>query len=154
MGPSSMGTGCRTDMADVAEASAWCSKRGEKFTPTRRAVYEILARQGQALTAYQLLDKLQEGMPHAKPPTIYRALEFLQRVGLVHRIDSRNAFVVCDDFPHKHDSAFLVCQECGGVTEVLLDHVVDQILMRSEAEGFAVTHSTVEIRGICKQCQN
>ena len=141
-------------MANVAQASAWCAQRGEKFTPTRRAVFELLTDQDQALTAYQLLERLQESMPHAKPPTIYRALEFLQRMGLVHRIDSRNAFVVCDDFPHHHDSAFLVCQECGGVTEVTMGPLVDNILERAAEEQFSVMHSTVEIRGVCKQCQN
>ncbi|MCH8552108.1 MAG: transcriptional repressor [Natronospirillum sp.] len=141
-------------MADLAQASAWCAQRGEKFTPTRRAVFEILAEQDQALTAYQLLERLQQAMPHAKPPTIYRALEFLQRMGLIHRIDSRNAFVVCDDFPHHHDSAFLVCQECGGVTEVTMDHVVEKIAADAAAQDFSVKHATVEIRGVCKQCQN
>lgn len=141
-------------MTDVTKASAWCVQHGEKFTPTRRAVFEILAAQDQALTAYQLLDRLQSDMPHAKPPTIYRALEFLQRLGMVHRIDSKNAFVVCDDFPHQHDSAFLVCQECGGVSELSMDHTLAEISAQSAAEGFTVSHATVELRGVCRHCQN
>lgn len=141
-------------MTDVAKVSAWCAQRGEKFTPTRRAVFELLADQDQALTAYQLLERLQEDMPHAKPPTIYRALEFLQRMGMVHRIDSKNAFVLCDDFPHHHESAFLVCQECGNVSEVTMDNVVEQIMASSQAQGFSPHHATVEIRGLCKLCQN
>lgn len=140
--------------ANLARASAWCAERGEKFTPTRQAVFELLADQEQALTAYQLLDRLQEAMPHAKPPTIYRALEFLQRMGLVHRIDSRNAFVVCEDFPHHHESAFLVCQECGSVSEVSMDAMVEQIVDAAELQGFKTHHATVEIRGLCKVCQN
>ena len=141
-------------MTNVAEVAAWCTKRGEKFTPTRRAVFELLANQEQALTAYQLLERLQEDMPHAKPPTIYRALDFLQRMGMVHRIDSRNAFVVCDDFPHHHESAFLVCQDCGNVNEITMDTVVESLLAAARTEDFSPSHATVEIRGLCKLCQN
>lgn len=140
-------------MVDLTKAENWCARRGEKFTPTRRAVFELLADQEQALTAYQLLERLQAAMPHAKPPTIYRALEFLQRMGMVHRIDSQNAFVVCDDFPHRHDAAFLVCLECGNVSEVAVDKAIHDLKGAAQDAGFAYRYATIEMRGLCRLCR-
>ncbi len=140
-------------MVDLTKAENWCARRGEKFTPTRRAVFELLADQDQALTAYQLLERLQAAMPHAKPPTIYRALEFLQRLGMVHRIDSQNAFIVCDDFPHQHDAAFLVCQQCGNVSEVIVDAAIDHLRAAARTARFDYQYATIEMRGLCEVCQ-
>src|ERR1019366_354132 len=54
----------------------------------------------------------------AGPITIYRALDFLREQGLVHRIESRNAFIAC---VQNHASAdpvvFLICEQCGTVGE-------------------------------------
>lgn len=140
-------------MAKLEDIAAWCGQQGERLTPTRHAVLAILRSHKQAMTAYQLLELLQQEQPQAKPPTIYRALEFLQRMGLIHRIDSRNAFIACDDFPHRHDSAFLLCQHCGQVTEMNLAHQLKAVMQQAQAEAFQVVHATIELRGTCQQCQ-
>ena len=65
-----------------------------------------------------MIDRLAERGGRPAPITIYRALDFLLAQGLVHRIESRNAFVAC---VHKHDSGdpivFLLCERCGAVGE-------------------------------------
>lgn len=140
-------------MVKIEDIATWCGQQGERLTPTRRAVLSILRAEKQAMTAYQLLELLQKEQPQAKPPTIYRALDFLQRMGLIHRIDSRNAFIACDDFPHRHDSAFLLCQDCGQVTELNLDEHLKAVMAQAEAESFQVAHATIELRGSCQRCQ-
>ncbi|MFC3851644.1 transcriptional repressor [Salinispirillum marinum] len=141
-------------MNTVEKVSQWCAEQGERFTPTRQLVLEILADQAQAVTAYQLLDLLQQRMPQAKPPTVYRALEFLLKTGSVHRIDSQNAFKVCSDFPHRHDAAFFVCRGCGAVNEVNTKHLPLDALRKEAAERrFVIEHTTLEVSGRCADCQ-
>lgn len=141
-------------MNTVEKVTQWCAERGERFTPTRQLVLEILAAQTQAVTAYQLLDLLQQRMPQAKPPTIYRALDFLQKTGSVHRIDSQNAFKICSDFPHRHDAAFFVCRSCGAVNEVTTKDLPFAALRKEAADRkFAIEHATLEVSGRCADCQ-
>ena len=71
------------------------------------------------LGAYEVIDELAKSMPRPAPITVYRALDFLMENGLVHRIESRNAFLAC---AHDHDAtamvAFLICEHCGSVGEI------------------------------------
>ena len=73
-------------------AEEYCRERGEKLTPIRRKVLELLLNSGRATKAYSLLDEMRQIHPGSAPPTVYRALDFLLSAGLVHRIESINAF--------------------------------------------------------------
>ena len=96
----------------IAHAEALCAKRGERLTPMRRHVLEVLAGEPQA--ARRLRDHRSAGgaRPRPAPITIYRALDFLSEQGLVHRIESRNAFIAC---VNNHDGdepvVFLICEQ-------------------------------------------
>src|SRR6202035_1552035 len=102
----------------MAHAEALCAERGERLTPMRRHVLEILAASHKPLGAYEIMDQAGRSGPHAAPITVYRALDFLRENGLVHRIESRNAFVACVR-NHQSDGlvAFLICERCGAVGE-------------------------------------
>ena len=86
----------------IHKAEKLCQQRGARLTNARREVFAILAEHSGAVGAYDLLDQLREVMPNAKPPTIYRALDFLQEQGFVHKITSSNSFVLCSHFDHQH----------------------------------------------------
>ena len=85
--------GCVADA--LARAEDVCRQRGARLTPLRRRVLELVWDSHRAVKAYDLLAALGETAGAAKPPTVYRTLEFLMEHGLVHRIDSLNAFVGC-----------------------------------------------------------
>jgi Fur family zinc uptake transcriptional regulator len=90
----------------------------------------------------------------AAPPTVYRALEFLMTAGLVHRIDSLNAFVACFTPLQAHKSYFLLCEQCGTAEEIddgSLQRLLGETARRS---GFAARHETVELRGTCAACRH
>jgi Fur family zinc uptake transcriptional regulator len=88
------------------------------------------------------------------PITIYRALDFLREQGLVHRIESRNAFIAC---VQNHASAdpvvFLICEQCGTVGEAASAAVADTIRTASRAAGFTPKTPVIEISGICAHCK-
>lgn len=138
--------------AIVKAAEELCEQQGERLTELRQTVLEILSKEQGALTAYQLLEKLQQIRPGAKPPTVYRALEFLQQLGLVHKIDSSNAFLVCHHTHGAHQAQFLICNQCGAIQEFDLPEIAKPISRMAKDNGFQIESETIEIRGLCKQC--
>ena len=108
---------CTADALRHAERV--CAVRAQKLTPIRRQVLETLLSSHRPLGAYEVIEELARSMPRPAPITVYRALDFLMENGLVHRIESRNAFLAC---AHDHDAtamvAFLICDHCGSVGEI------------------------------------
>src|SRR5580693_2707803 len=105
----------------IAHAEAQCAARAQRLTPIRRHVLEALLASHKPLGAYEIIEHLAQHGPAQNRPapiTIYRALDFLRDNGLVHRIESRNAFVACGR-NHGPDAlvAFLLCERCGAVGE-------------------------------------
>lgn len=138
----------------LAHAEAICAERSERLTPIRRSVLQALLSTHRPLGAYELIDRLAEAGGRPAPITIYRALEFLREQGLVHRIESRNAFIAC---VHNHDSGdpvvFLICEKCGAVGEAASAAVADTIKTASRAAGFTPRTPVIEISGICAHCK-
>lgn len=113
-------------------------------------------RQGEVpLSAYQLLETLRDEGLRA-PPQIYRALKTLGERGLVHKLDSRNAFLACThDHVHGHEEhavVFLVCDACESVEEIAGDALDEPIHRLCAEHGFAHSSSSAEIRGRCRSC--
>ncbi|MDA0262481.1 MAG: Fur family transcriptional regulator [Proteobacteria bacterium] len=136
----------------VTAAEKLCHKRGTRLTEIRRRVLELVWENHQPAGAYALLDGLKPAHPAAAPPTIYRALEFLLEHGLVHRIQSLNAFVGCADPEHAHRGLFLICDACGDAVEIE-DSGIDRAMQKSAARvGFTLKSRTIEAVGRCPQC--
>jgi Fur family zinc uptake transcriptional regulator len=140
--------------AAIAHAEAICAARAERLTPMRRRVLEALLASHQPLGAYELIDRLAVRATRPAPITIYRALDFLREQGLVHRIESRNAFIAC---VQDHDSGdpvvFLICETCGLVGEAASAAVADTIKSASRAAGFTPKTPVIEISGVCAHCK-
>src|SRR5437868_6549433 len=144
---------CTADALTHAERV--CKARAQKLTPIRRQVLQALLSSHRPLGAYEVIDDLAKSMPRPAPITVYRALEFLMANGLVHRIESRNAFLAC---AHDHDAAamvaFLICERCGSVGEIPALPVAQSLNSAARATGFAPKLSVVEITGTCAHCQS
>ena len=142
---------CKADTLATAEALA--KDRGEKLTKLRRRVLEIVLESHRPMGAYDVLSELARDGTKPAPPTVYRALDFLRAQGFVHRIDSRNAFAACFAPGKPHRSHFLLCRACGQAAEigdVSLDSALADAAGRA---GFATEGETVEITGLCADCQ-
>src|SRR5580698_7259262 len=138
----------------MAHAETLCAERGERLTPMRRHVLGILAASHKPLGAYEIMDEAARSGPRPAPITVYRALDFLRENGLVHRIESRNAFVACG---HNHAGGdlvvFLICERCGAVGEGPGAAVADALKASSRAAGFSPKSPLIEIVGICSHCR-
>lgn len=137
----------------LASAGKLCARRGARLTKGRRRVLEIVAEGHRAIGAYEVLEKLAEEGARPAPMTVYRALDFLMAHGLVHRIESMNAYVACCAPAHEHAGAqFLICEKCGDVAEFGSDRVLEAIREEAKEAGFAVQTPVIEISGVCPNC--
>lgn len=144
---------CATDA--LARAERLCLARGHRFTPIRRQVLAALLGSHRPLGAYEIIEVLASAATARPAPiTIYRALDFLTENGLVHRIESRNAFLAC---AHDHDVsaivAFLICERCGTVGEIPAAPMAERLHQAAAAAGFTPHLSVVEVTGICAHCR-
>jgi Fur family zinc uptake transcriptional regulator len=132
-------------------AQALCVEAGERMTTSRLRTYELILEAGGPIKAYDVIDRFHPDGA-AKPPTVYRALSFLEQMGLIHRIESLNAFVACDTRDHAHTAAFLLCDCCGSSEEIAIPSV-PEIEATAARTGFQVKHVTLEAHGLCQACQ-
>ena len=137
----------------MAEAQALCSARAARFTPLRARVLELIWQSHKPLGAYAILDMLSNEGRSPAPPTVYRALEFLLKHGLVHRIASLNAYAGCRRPGHSGSGQFLICTRCGNVAELSNAKVTAAIEAAAAAETFKAELHTVEITGVCLHCR-
>ncbi len=129
-----------------------CARRGERLTPLRRRVLELVWRSHAPVGAYALLDALRQEGLGAAPPTVYRALDFLLAQGLIHRLESMNAFVGCIDPHHPHQVQLLICRGCGAVQELTDPRVGAAVGAAAADVGFTIERQTIEIAGLCRHC--
>jgi Fur family zinc uptake transcriptional regulator len=141
--------GARLDRA-VDAALARCEGLGERMTAPRRRVLERLLAASAPVKAYDLTGPETAGTG-AKPPTVYRALAFLERMGLAHRIESLNAYVACRLGDQPHAAAFLICDCCGSTREIA-PAGVERLVEASTEVGFRIETVAIEVHGHCQAC--
>jgi len=123
------------------------------LTRNQSLVRDALTRAGGPLSAYALLDRLEQDGIKA-PLQVYRALDKLIEYGLVHRLESLNAFVLCarHERHHRQPAAFAICEKCGQVAEFLETSVGRGLRRWSRGHAFKAERITVEMRGLCENC--
>jgi Fur family zinc uptake transcriptional regulator len=151
-----LGLSGRALTSGLRTAEALCAAHGQKLTPARRRVLELLMQAGQPMKAYDLIsafsDKTGPGGGAAKPPTVYRALEFLEREGLAHRIESLSAYVACTGEAGDHAAAFLLC-DCCGRTEEIATPVDEALRSLAAGAGYSIRTVAIEAHGLCAACR-
>lgn len=143
----------KADIARLVKSTAeFCAENGLRFTDSRQHVLEIIAGAKKPMGAYDILEGLRKFIDDPKPPTAYRAIEFLVEQGLIHRIESLNAYVLCDT-DHRHaGSQFMVCDSCGTVIEAHLCNLPQDLESHVKKQGFRLKKWDAELHGTCKSC--
>lgn len=138
----------------LQDAQARAEAVGERFTQPRQRVLRLLLEAGRPLKAYDVIAATGRDGSQANPPTVYRALEFLTRLGLVHRIESDASYVVCSHSGHGHGHTplMMVCDRCGAVAESRLDDIDTTARQSAARQGFVLERLVVEARGLCAGC--
>ncbi len=137
----------------LARAEAICARSGARLTPIRRHVLREVWSSHEATKAYDLIERLSRHGEQVKPPTVYRALDFLLEQGLIHRIESLNAFVGCEHPQEPHQAILLICDQCGDILEEDNPAVHAALDDLAHQSGFAPRSAVIEVRGLCRACR-
>lgn len=141
----------------LASAHTICHNKGLRLTPLRKQVLTYVWRSHKPLGAYAIMELLAadtEKQRRIAPPTVYRALDFLQEGGLVHRIASLNAYIGCCSPSQTHQSHFLICRACDSTVELATPVISAAIQEAAQQAGFKAENECVEIIGLCPNCQD
>jgi Fur family zinc uptake transcriptional regulator len=127
-----------------------------QLTPKQRLVMDALNASPAPLSAYTLLDHLRDQGFRA-PLQVYRALEKLVELGMVHRLESLNAFMACQHQSCEAENGdsvlFAICGTCKSVEELTSLRLEQTIQELAGVAGFTLKSSVIELRGTCNHCR-
>lgn len=136
----------------LARAERVCRDNTLRLTPIRRKVLKLIWQSHKPIKAYDLLAQLSTSEHAEKPPTVYRALDFLLENHLIHKIESSNAYIGCEVDHDEMDSKFFVCDQCDEVKEVCEPKLDKTLQEASKKQGFTPNQTKIEIHGTCARC--
>jgi Fur family zinc uptake transcriptional regulator len=123
-----------------------------KLSRNQSEILSCLREAKEPMSAYAILDRVRRaGISH--PPTVYRALNELMQKGMVHRLQSRSAFIACDHGACDGKFAFAICRECGKVVEIPLSDEDQAALLGLVPDEIVPEQVTLEIAGLCEACR-
>ena len=127
----------------------------EKLTNNQQTILSLLEISKEPLKAYAILfDTQKKGIK--SPLQVYRALDKLIEIGKVHKIESKNSYIACNntDCSSKTSTSFLICELCDNVTELKKNNLSLYFTKQSEKSDFKYKKHNLEIYGVCKNCKN
>ncbi|WP_163130659.1 Fur family transcriptional regulator [Agarivorans sp. Alg241-V36] len=138
----------------IQRVSDYCSQNKLKFTPNRAAVLAILHQHQQALSAYDILAKLQQQQQNTKPPTVYRALDFLLQYHFIQHIESSSRYIIGHQHAPFTPQPLLICTDCKSVTQISLSKSLKiELDQFAGQQGFRLHSQSYELQGLCSSCQ-
>ncbi|MFN0217194.1 MAG: Fur family transcriptional regulator [Hyphomicrobium sp.] len=141
--------------SSVERASVIFAERNLRFTDLRRKVFEEIASTTASVGAYEVLDRLAKKGTRLAPISVYRALDALLEAGVVHRLESKNAYFACRRLHQPRTGRrpmFLSCEHCGTVTEADGEEIFTSIDAASRSAKFEPRVRFVEVTGTCSDC--
>lgn len=125
-----------------------------EVTPLRRDIIKILYQAKSPIGAYDVLEVLKKARPNAKPPTVYRVLDYLINANIIHKIDSSNTYTCCKVESTCSNSIILTCKSCKKITEIPAPTIIKKIKSISKDSNFQISHNPIAINGLCKKCSH
>ncbi|MGB3455129.1 MAG: Fur family transcriptional regulator [Litorimonas sp.] len=122
---------------------------GTRFTRSREYVYRTLLESPCPLGAYEILDRMDAAVGAQKPPTVYRALDWLLEMGLAHRIATLSKFVAAPLDAAASPVAYLLCRECGQAEPMEAGPVSALLHTAVRDAGFRNEDTVIEVTGLC-----
>ena len=138
-------------MISSSELTSKCLDSGRSATPQRMTIIDALDSSGKNLSAYELLDLLNDKGQLFNISTIYRVLDFWIEMGIVHKINSSNTYLICNDKHTHHFHLLLQCSNCKSVEESCQ---ISAQLSLPESNKFSIKDGQViEFIGLCNNCK-
>ena len=129
-----------------------------KLTSSRQAIIEVFEENRKHLSAEEVYEFLKKRNQKAGIATVYRNLDLLTRIGILHRVnfgDGKDHFEITRKPTHHHH---LVCNKCGAVidySEVMGEsEFVSHLEMElSSRYRFKIDSHQMYFYGLCEKCQ-
>lgn len=137
----------------IQRVEEFCKLRDARLTPIRREVLTLVLSSSDVIKAYEILSALQKTRTNAAPPTVYRALDFLVEIGVLHRAEALNGFIFCAHFDHPHSGVILNCKSCGRTQEADAPRTVNQLHEFCEDWDFELSDEPLVLNGLCERCR-
>ena len=125
----------------------------EDLSHNEKLILNVFKKSNKPLKAYQILFQVQK--KGIKSPTqVYRALDKLQEIGKVHKIESRNSYLICNntDCLNKSSVSFLICNLCEKIVEIEDKLFSNHFSEICEEFNRKYTQHNLEIFGTCISC--
>ena len=136
------------------EIAARLKRDGQRYTPNRRALVEILrdAKQPQAIP------DILRAKPELPQSSAYRNLTVLERSHVVRRVVTGEDFAhfeLVEDLTEHHHH--LVCSNCGRVEDVEIPSGLEQNMEQAldavaDEAGFRTVSHRLDLVGTCRNC--
>ena len=135
------------------KAENFCNSHQYRFTKPRAEILKIMLLSNKPMGAYDILEELAKIINNPKPPTVYRAIEFWQEHGFIHKIESLSSYIACDAGHRHQGSQFIICDDCGISIETHLCNPPEEFKNSVLENNFTLSSWNLEIHGFCKNCK-
>ena len=127
----------------------------ENLSKNQQIVLNIIEKAKGPVKAYSILDNVQKKGINA-PLQVYRALDKLIRIGKIHKVESRNAFIACKNTNCEvsNATAFSICQACEKVTEIINSKLSKYLKSFQDNTGMKYKKYNLEFFGLCQKCKS
>jgi len=138
----------------VERANQAFTDKNLRFTKLRQDVFQEIAATYTSIGAYDVLARLAEKGTRLAPISVYRAIDALLEAGVIHRLESKNAYFACRKLDHTlgRRPIFLACERCNAVQEVDSEGIFETIDRLARAASFQPRVKFVEVSGLCRAC--
>ena len=128
------------------------NKKNQTLTKNQKIVLNLLQDSGEPLKAYFILDSLKkEGLN--SPLQVYRALDKLVELGKIHKVESLNSFIICNNSNCASNTAFTICERCGKVKEIKNNNLTEGVNELVRENKLNITRYNLEFYVVCKSCK-
>ena len=134
------------------KALDFCIKNKHRVTKSRMNVLKIISLSTKPIKAYDILSELSKIVQNPKPPTVYRAIDFWRGINFIHKIESLNAYTICESGKLHKGTQFMICDDCGAVTESHLRNLPSVLKKTLQENMFEQKSWSIEITGVCRKC--
>ena len=126
----------------------------QNLSKNQQIIFDIIHDSSEPLKAYSILFNVQKKGIKA-PLQVYRALDKLVEIGKIHKIESRNAFIACQNSSCQvaKATAFSICEICEKVTEISSAGLSKYLTSFKDKDGMKYSKYNLEFFGLCKKCR-
>jgi Fur family zinc uptake transcriptional regulator len=123
------------------------------LSKNQQIIFDFIEKAKEPLKAYSILFNVQKKGIKA-PLQVYRALDKLVEIGKIHKVESRNAFIACQNSSCQISkaTAFSICEVCEKISEISNSKLSKYLSNFSDNTGMKYSKYNLEFFGLCKKC--